>query len=213
MHFPTRVRAALAAASVLLVLAAPVSGRASTLDVLAKLASLLAKAGDIVSNLAEGIEDANAAGLRIYDTHAARAAYNRLLDLRTDILVLPMVQRDLVIDPIDTYLAAPDPAAWPEVQGSLQDVLAKVIDVEQRLTEERSDFVLESGFAELLQIIRSRGGLLLVLLDVPPPRTEAELAELRRTRERYATLIAELERARLALDNYLRRTRPSSGAP
>ena len=206
MRQTRRVRNLLGGGVCLLLVLSASAGQAQTLDALAKLAGLLEKAGDIIANLANGIEEANAAGLRIYDTHEARAAYDRLLDLRTDILVLPMVQRALVLDPIDAYLEAPSTEAWAEVQANLEQVLAKVVDIEGRLIEERSDFVLHPDFPELLNVVTARRGLLVKLMALEPPETEPELEALRQVRERYARLVEALDRLRQRLDDYLRRT-------
>lgn len=205
MFITKRMKGIIGAAVFLLVLIPGNSANAQTgtLSILTKLVPLFEKAGDIIASLAKGIEEANASGLRIYDTYNARAARKRLLDLRTDILVLPMVQRTLILDPIDDYLAAPSTERWMEVQSNFEEVLGKVVDVEERLKDERSDFVLEPEFPQLLETVHTRAGLLRKLKEIEPPQSEAELDKLQQVRDKYARLINELERTRAALDAYI----------
>jgi hypothetical protein len=176
-----------------------------TLDALTKLTSLLEKAGDIVANLANGIENANASGLRIYDTYQARKSFDRLRDLHVSLVHLTPAQQTLVLDPLDQYLQdpTPDPTQWPAIQANLDAVIVSVADIETSLAGEESNFVLQPEYAQLVQVVHSRTALLQELKTISAPQTDAELDQLAKLAERYRQLVTELQTLNKALANYL----------
>ena len=209
-----RAVAALAAVSAMVLLpgAATAQGM-KQVKLLRELVDLIGAAGDALGKVADGFEKAVGAGVRTYDTVAARRTRSRLYDLRARLNMLAGVQNVLVFDSIPDYLDRPDPQTWRRVTEKLGDVSKRVAGLLNDLGEERSHFVTTESHAALVATLQARDNLISRLQAMPPPASAEELAELRHAQEKYGVLIRNLVRASGALAAYLNEPRAEETPP
>lgn len=200
-----------------------------------EIAQAFGDAGESIARIAEGIERAVESGLRVYDLVEARRAYSRIEEYRLilakmtgyNIGVLMALER--YIDDALEELANLDDTAetrydlepvhtagegkvdpWTGARRVFGETLALVKEIEEMLSEERSDFVAQEIYTDLVITIQKRADTLNYLLDIPAPTTKLELIELKKVFEEYGLLVNNLRRFNDALAKYMRELKKSS---
>ncbi len=196
--------------AVLLVLqAASVQAQAAVqLTKLVQILAAMAEASDSLAKLASFVNGLVERGDKTYSTASARATHSRLRDLSARLSHLIAVNQTNVFTSIERYLDAPSDYEWGLVTRELETVLRDVKDILIDVEAERSDFVLETTYLDIVRTLRTRGVVLERLISMPPPKTGDELAVLREIQGRYVILIANLEKATIALNAYLKTNPP-----
>jgi len=209
-------RAALGALLTSLGLAAH-PAQSQPLAVLTAIAKALSDAAEAVGKFAESLEKATRAGLRTYDLVAARRAADRLKEIGGRAAMLPMEQRIVVLDPLETYLrdatealdrGAPlvdAVARWSRATARLDEVVPKVESLLNDVQAARPEFIDPQPYNAFVAALGGRRVILGELRRLPAPRTREEVAQLRALHDRYVELIGQLGRANFALERYIAR--------
>ncbi len=185
-----------------------VAGAAARLNVLRQVVDAVGAAGDAIGKLTDGVRKLLSAGTTGWDTLSARRTHQRLLDLSRLTSGLATEQTVEMMPGIQAYLLEPTPSNWTRLQVQVDTVLARVTDLLGRLDHERSDLVLQPAYVQLQRAVTARRPVLAQLRGMPPPRSKAEMKELRRLLTRYQVLAERLDSARDELNAYLRQPVP-----
>jgi hypothetical protein len=183
-------------------------GAAATLAVVVKA---LGEAGEALSKITKGIRDAVEAGNDAYGHVAASRVRDRLVELSTRLVRLTNVGNIAVLDSLGEYihLARSAPASpelklhWERAVSDMSEALAMVLAILKDVEGERSDFVLQSAYAELTGILHSRVRILSELKKVTPPVTSEAIAELVQIQEKYAELRGKTQELVQQLNAYI----------
>jgi hypothetical protein len=168
------------------------------------VAVALGEAADSFSKLVDSFAHLTKTGIKGYDEINARRTYHRLRDLSAQMSILRAEQQINVVDPIGYYIAYPRGYIWEGVQNNLTCTLENVNNILAIVRAERSEFVLETTYFDMIATFQNRSVVLQELIQMPPPKTAEELEELRKVQKKYQLLIANLERATQELNNYLK---------
>ncbi len=170
---------------------------------LSDVSRAIGEAAESFTKLIDSFEHLIETGTKGYDKASARFTHRRLVRLSVRISILLGKQQQHFVDPIDIYIEHPTRDNWESIQGNLETIFEEINGILADVNEERSDFVLETTFFDMLDTLGHRSIIVGKLIDMPPPVTEEELYQLRSIQRRYQTLIARLKRATLELNNYL----------
>lgn len=162
---------------------------------------LLGSLGDSLAKMVQSLRG----GIGKVDAAASENTYIRLRNLSAMLSELAGGQRGSLLRLIDYYLSKPNEALWYEINSDLATILPEVHNILERLRSERSDFVLETPYRDLFEVLMARSGTIKRLIKLPPPKSEEELALLRQMRSQYIILVDNLEKATLALNAYLKK--------
>jgi hypothetical protein len=184
--------------------------QASKLQILKEVVEAIESAGKALTSLTEGVSSLVRAGASGYSYVSAERERNRLVDISARASQLRADQNVVVIRTIDEYLAKKSPTSedWSAVQQGITQTLSSVTALLKDVKAERSDFVLEGAYQDLLRTLGSRQGLLEKLRLLGPPSTPEERNALRDVSKQYKTLIAKLGEATNELNKYLKDKKP-----
>jgi hypothetical protein len=170
---------------------------------IAEIADFLTHLGDALSNITRGIATSIRHGYQTFDLVAARRAKKRLTRLHKYGTELGAIQV-LMTRTMSWYLQEPTPAHWEEARADIQKVLAAIPDIVEEVREADSAFVIEPTYKEFLVAMTDRRLLLTSLLDIDPPTSAEELAELNQLRLKYYDLMDKLESLQCQLGEYIK---------
>ena len=176
----------------------------ATVVIIKQIADALGAVGDAIGKLTDGVQKMVVAGDKGWSTVKARRTHDELVSLSQEITGLAEEQRIGMLPLLESYIGDPRDPQWAAARGRLVRVLTMSDSILSRLNRDRSDLVLQPAYAQLRLAMRARVSLLSKLQAAPPPRTRAELAQLRRVVSRYKILIIQLEAARDELNEYAR---------
>lgn len=192
------------------ILAASVTAKIDNIAILEELVKAIGAAGDALAKLADGVKHLVETGAEGYDAVKARYVNERLRDLSAMITLLSASQQKI---PPSLKAYAQNVVSWSVDEGNhqwvlivtrLKGVLQKVNGLLARLSEERSDLVLQPAYAQLANALNGRVTLIEQLLDMPAPKTNGELQVVRQAATKYEILIAQLKRARDNMNEYVK---------
>jgi hypothetical protein len=178
---------------------------ASRLNVLKDAADALGAAGDAIANLTDGVAHLVTTGDSAWETVAARRTHDRLIAISARATNIAGVQQIAVVNSIDAYLAKQHPTSndWGTVTTAVGGVIGGVKKLLDDLRMERSDFVLDSAYATLVETLGARSDILAKLATLPPATTAEEKAGLARVNANYKRLLAKFQAAIQALNEYV----------
>jgi hypothetical protein len=179
-----------------------------SLNVFKQIADAIGGVGDAIKKLTDGVAHLLQTGTRGWDYVRARSAYFDLLNASRTATQLGIAQTVCVLPSLNKYLQEPSDNHWWEVQSSITTVFTQVSSLLSTLAEERSEFILEDGYASLIETLSVRSKLLYELSSMAPPKTADEMAALATVNERYRVLIAQLQDATKQLNSYLKMLDP-----
>lgn len=186
----------------------------SRLATLTGVAAALGEAAESVSKMVDSFAHLIRTATRGYDAASARATYSRLRDLSARASILIAEQQISVIQGIDAYIEeSSNPAVrsllWSSLTTKFRSILLEINSLLADVQAERSDFVLETTYLDMIRTLQTRGVILEELLYMPPPTSPEELKELRQIRDNYELLIINLRRATIELNEYLKMLGPA----
>lgn len=176
----------------------------SPLSELTEIAKAFGQAGESLGKIANGFSELVKHGLKSYSLISAKMTSERLKDLSAKSTQLLITQSAGVSGSLGNYLGNPDPKNWEAVTMRMEEVLREVNELLAVVKEERSDFVLEQTYFDMVSTLQSRDATLQRLIKLPPPTTKAELAELKKVDDQYQKLVNNLHKAVKELNAYIK---------
>ena len=172
---------------------------------LTKLTRDVAAASSAMFGFTELLTNLSGLGAATYSDESARKERDSLINLTAKAKSLPQQQGAFVRD-LDEYLANehPSPHDWSRIVATVAETIKAVKSFIDTIEMERSDFVLEAAYDQLLETAHLRSGLLRVVSRLPPPVSEEEKEVVRELNSRYKILLRSFEEAVQALNNYLK---------
>jgi hypothetical protein len=178
--------------------------KASKLQILTEVAKALGDLGDSVVKITDGVKQVVITGGEGVSFVLAKKTKSELKDLSATSAQFAAQQNARVIQSIDEYLKYPSARDWPAVQQKLSNVLLRGTELLTEWNEERSDFIVESSYAQLLETLNARVNILQKLSSMEAPTTKEELEALSEVNERYKTLIQKFKNAVQELNAYIK---------
>lgn len=172
---------------------------------LARMSRDVASAASAIFRFSQSIHGLNAAGYASHDDDAARRELAALRALTAEGKQLPQSQMAMIAD-LDEYLESPNRtvADWERIVKGIAETMLRVKSFVEALSLERSDFVLEAAYDQLLQTVHARSRVLVKLVALPPPVTDAECEQVRELSARYKVLLLSFQEGVRALNDYLK---------
>jgi len=142
---------------------------APSVTILTEVAEALAAGAKAIADFGESIRALVVSGGATYDFVAARRARARLLDYQARSVDLRLSQQVVVLPAIDRYLAYPSADEWENVRNDVFKLSMTVHDLLEDVKKERSDFVADKTYSDLMATLQGRSSILHKLADLPPP--------------------------------------------
>lgn len=174
------------------ILNTPVKADVSLID-LKNLGQAIDEAAGAISKIGDGISHLIALGDKGYNVVEARITHNRLVNIDAKLFYI-IGYNERIISSLREYaeesrrhLNGSDRTYeleeelqhdWPLVLTNLRDILDQTRDLLERVRVERSDFVLEPAYGEMLSALSTKVGLLDKLIREGPPISKEQVDEL-----------------------------------
>lgn len=178
--------------------------KASKLQILTEVAQALGDLGDSVVKITDGIKHIIVTGGEGVSFVLAKKTKYELIKLSATSTQFAATQNASVIQSIDEYLRHPNARDWPFVQQKLSNVLFRGSELLKEWNEERSDFIAEPAYAELLETLNARVSILRKLNSMDAPTTKEELEALHVVNHRYKILVHQFKSAVQELNIYIK---------
>lgn len=178
--------------------------KASKLQILTEVAKALGDLGDSIVKITDGIKHVVVTSKEGVSFVLAKKTKSELKDLSATSTQFAAQQNVSVIQSIDEYLEFPNYRDWPVVQQKLNDVLFRGTELLTEWNEERSDFIVESSYTQLLETLNARVNILQRLNSMEAPTEKKELEALREVNERYKALVQQFKNAVQELNVYIK---------
>ncbi len=170
---------------------------------LEKLFGFVNIAGGAIGSLADGIEKAFHTGTRIYDDVSIREEKKRLLNLSANLSHLGMIQTEFV-ETLGEFNTEPEVEKWERLTENSQMISEDVRGLIGHLKAERSPLVAKGeAYDALLLTLQRRGTTISAFQKIQLPLTAEDLESLKKIEDRYSILLANLYRAKEALNTYI----------
>ena len=204
--------------TLLMLIGVPDLGKAEdNLMLFHRLAELINGAAEAMAKIADGFRKLTLSDTAEYNLSAAdrnlgqlRAIQDqetqRLIILDRDLQDLVARQNVEIVGVIDQYLVTenPTPAMWKQLQEKVDSVLKEVARLLKEVRREKSEFVLEPAYFELIKLLPMRGVYLSDLSRLPMPSSAEEKRALQEINEKYKVLIVNTQSAIEEMSAYLR---------
>ena len=194
-------------------------GGLATIATLKSVADLLGAAADGLSKLADSIAHIASLSLGGYDEVSARHIRARLKDIDARLVDVHRRLNAGVMSGIEGYIATAEAynakkaaaggrgflqAKWKEFVSILPMPLEQVQELLDDVKAERSDFILEQTYGEIISTLHSRVDILKNLMMLPPPTTPEEIDALKEVLPQYDRLRKSASEASKAFAKYLK---------
>jgi hypothetical protein len=172
---------------------------------LIKLNRDVAAASSAMFGFTEMLTKLSDLGRTTYSDDSARKELDSLINLTAKAKALPQSQVRFTTE-LDGYLADenPRPDDWARIVAHVAETTKAVKSFIDTIEMERSDFVLEAAYDQLLETAHFRSGLLRVMSKLPPPVSDGAKEAVRELSSRYKILIQSFKEAVKALNDYLK---------
>jgi hypothetical protein len=178
--------------------------KGSKLQILVEVAQALGDLGESVVKITDGIKHIVVTGEEGVSFVLAKKTKSELKELSALSTQFAATQNTSVIQSIDEYLLNPNTRDWPFVQQKLSNVLLRGSELLTEWNEERSDFIIEPSYVQLLETLNARVNILQKLSSMGAPTTKEELEALSVVNYRYKHLVQQFKRAIQELNSYIK---------
>jgi sporulation protein YlmC with PRC-barrel domain len=178
--------------------------KASKLQILTEVAKALGELGDSVVKITDGVKHVVVTGGEGVSFVLAKKTKSELKELSAVSTQFAAQQNIRVVQSIDEYLEYPNTRDWPVIQQKLSDVLLRGTELLSEWNEERSDFIVESSYIQLVESLNARVSILQKLSSMEAPTTKKELEALSEVNEKYKALIKQFKNAVQELNTYIK---------
>ncbi len=166
---------------------------------------LLGAAGDALIKLSDGFKHLVITGSDGYNHIAARRIHKRLVDLSARGVFLLVTQYTAIAD-VEDYITEDDTElhGWKTIVGNIESINIEITSILDDVRKERSDFVLEDAYLNILNSLNSRKNLAKKLTTMPFPMNKEEREQLSKISEEYKRLFVKFSDAIKDLNLYLK---------
>ena len=171
-----------------------------------ELIDAIGAAGDAIIKIVDGVKHLVVTGTSGYNYIAAERERNRLVEISARATNLQARHQARVVRDIDEYLCKPKPGPldWYAITEGIARVIKNIKELLDDVGSERSDFVLESAYAKLLETMSARVSLLSRVSELPPPSSNEERDALGQLNSQYKRLLDSFREAIEQLNIYLK---------
>lgn len=198
-----------------------------TISVLRDLVDILKISGEAIANIGDGVAHVAKLAESGYNTVKAKQDQERLKDIYTRLGEVSTISNDIVIGDLDRYVSMYDrykeltrglpysslpsismsrmmEKSWRQTTRNISQTLPKIRALLDDVKAERSDFIIEQPYLELLGTLSSRENILQSIADLPQPQTDEEIELIRQAAAEYRILKENLRRTLDAISEYLK---------
>lgn len=176
----------------------------SKIEILSDVAKALGDLGESIVKITNGIKHVVVTGEEGVSYVLAKKTQSELKELSARSTQFAASQNIRVIESIDEYLQYPNPRNWLFVRAKLENVLSRGSELLSEWNKERSDFIVETSYARLIESLNSRLNILQKLSNMEAPTTEEELKALKQVNEEYLKLVDVFKQAIQELNTYIK---------
>lgn len=177
---------------------------ASKTEILIGIAKALGEIGDSIIKITDGIKHVIVTGEGGVSYILAKNTENDLRELSALSTQFSATSNMEFVESIDDYLLHPTPNGWKQVRARISNILSKGSILLSKWDKQRSDFIAQESYANLLNSLNGRMRILMQLQSMDAPTSKKEINALREVNKKYKALILNFRKAIQELNNYIK---------
>jgi hypothetical protein len=186
----------------------------TTLGSLNLIAELLNAATHSIAKLGDSIAHIVSLGTKGYDAASARHIRARLKDISARLVYLYRLPNASIFSGLEGYIEQARKTGnkkdlalrvrWAEYVRTIVFPLQQIQELLDDISNERSDFVLEKSYGDLLETLNSRVNIIQEIMRLPAPTSPEEIKALQEVASKYHVLRENLNAVLVEFLNYLK---------